>query len=107
MPGASSQKKGLAKGRVKEPLDLHLGRQTRQSKEKQLEDEESLFEEQSEEVDECTDTRDADLDEEEDLSTGNFSTPKGQPTNSLRNKTKSNAGTANTPTKVMHRNTRK
>ncbi len=57
MPAASSQKKGLPKGRVKEPLDFHLGRQTRQSREKQLEDEELLFEEKSEEVEECTDTR--------------------------------------------------
>ncbi len=58
-------------------------------------------------MEECTDTRESDFDEEEDLSTANLSTPKGQPANTLRNKTKSNAGVANTPTNVIRRNTRK
>ena len=109
MPAASLQKakKGLLKGKVKESLDSNLGRQARQLREKQLEDEEMLFEEQSEEAEECTDTRDSDLDEEEDLSSANFSTPKGQPAITLRNKTKSNAGVASTPTNVTRRNTRK
>ena len=52
MPAASSQKKNLPKDKVKEPLDFHLGKQARQSREKQLEDEELLFEEHSEEVEE-------------------------------------------------------
>ena len=107
MPAATLQKKSLSIGRVKEPLDFHLGRQTRQSKKKRLENEELLFEVKSEEVEECTDTRESDFDEEEDLSTANFSTPKGQPANTLRNKTKSNAGVANTPTNVIRQNTRK
>ena len=107
MPAASSQKKGLPKGRVKEPLDFHLGRQTRQSKKKQLENEELLFEEQSEKVEEYTDTRESDFDEEEDLFTANFTTPKSQPANTLCNKTKSNAEVANTLTNVIRQNTRK
>lgn len=109
MPAASSQKakKGLPKGKVKEALDSNLGRQARQLREKQLEDEEMLFEEQSDEAEECTDTRDSDLDEEGDLSSANFSTPKGQPANTLHNKTKSNAGVTSTPTNVTRQNTRK
>lgn len=84
MPAASSQKakKGLPKGKVKESLESDLGRQARELREKQLEDGEKLFEEQSEEAEEWTDIRDSDLDgEEQDLSSANFSTPKGQSAN--------------------------
>ncbi len=107
MPVTNSQRKGLPKGRMKEPLEFHLGRQTRNSREKQLEDEELLFEEQSEEVEEGADGRESKFDGEGELSTADFSTPKGQPANSLRNKTKSNAGVTNTPTNATRRNTRK
>ena len=79
MPVVSSQKakKGLPKGKVKELIDSNLGKQARQLREKQLEDEEILFEKQSEEVEECIDTRDSNPDKEEDLSSNNFSTTKG------------------------------
>lgn len=65
MPAAKKAKKGLPKGKIKESLDFNIGRQALQLREKQSEDEEMLFEEQSEEAGECPDTH---LDEEEDLS---------------------------------------
>lgn len=61
----------------KESLDSNPSRQTRELREKQLEDEEKLFEEQSMKADESMDIRGSDLEEDEGLSSDNFSTPKG------------------------------
>ena len=102
MPVASLQKakKGLLKSKVKDLFDSNLGRQVRQLREKQLEDKEMLFEEHSKEAEKCTDIRNSDPDKEKDLSSANFSTPKGQSANTLRNKTKSNVGVVSTPINV-------
>lgn len=107
MPVANSQKKGLPKGRMKEPLKFHMSRRTRHSREKQLEVEELLFEEQIGEVEEVTDIRESKFEEEDDLSKANFNTPKGKPANGSRNKTKSITGVTSTPTNVTCRNNRK
>ena len=63
MPGTSSQraKIGLPKSKMKESLDINASKQTRELREKQLEDEERLFEEQSMEAGESTDIRGSDL----------------------------------------------
>lgn len=108
MPATSSQraKKGLPKSKMKEGLDLNASKHSRESMEKQLEDEERLFEEQSMEAGESTDIRGSDLEEDEGLSSDNFSTPKGRFANT-RSKAKNSAEVINSPTNLTRRNTKK
>ncbi len=82
---------------MKESLDSNASKQTLELREKQLEDEKRLFEEQSVKAGESTDIRSSDLEEEEGLSFDNFSTPKGHFAN-IRSKAKSNVEVTNSPT---------
>lgn len=87
---------------MKKPLKFYLDKQTHNSREKQLENEELLFENQCKEVKEGVNGQESKFDRERELFIVDFSTPKGQPANSLCNKTKSNAGVANTPINTIH-----
>ncbi len=87
---------------MKEGLDLNVSRHARESTEKQLEDKERLFEEQSLEAEESTGFRSSDL-EEEDLSSDNFSTPKAI----TRSKAKNGVEVTNSLTNSVRRNTKK
>lgn len=91
---------------MRESLDPNASKQTRELKGKQLEDEERLFEEQSMEAGESTDIRGSDLEEDEGLSSDNFSTPKGRFANT-RSKAKNGVEVANSPTNPTRRNTKK
>lgn len=108
MPGTSSQraKKGLAKSKMGESLDSNTSKQTRELKEKQLEDEERLFEKQSMEAGESTDIHGSNLEKDKGLSFDNFSTPKGRFVNT-RSKAKTGVEVANSPTNLTRRNTKK
>lgn len=108
MPGTSSQraKKGLVKSKTRELLDSNTSKQTRELKEKQLEDKKRLFEEQSMEAGESTDIHGSDLEKDKGLSSDNFSTLKGRFVNTS-SKAKNGVEVANSPTNLTRQNTKK
>ncbi len=103
MPATSSQraKKDSPKSKMKESLDSNASKQTQELREKQLEDEEKLFEEQILEAGESTDICGSDLEEDKGLASDNFSTPKGRFANTCR-RAKSDVKVTNSPTNPTH-----
>lgn len=87
---------------MKEGFNLNVSRHARESTEKQLEDEERLFEEQSLEAQESSGFRSSDL-EEENLSSDTFNTPKVI----TYSKAKNGVEVTNSPTNLERQNTKK
>lgn len=92
---------------MKKPLKFYLDKWTYNSREKQLEDEELLFDNQCEKVEKGVNGWKSEFNEERKLFIIDFSTPKKQSVNNLCHKTKSNLGVANTPTNTTCWNIKK